>query len=144
MSNLPRSDSFTVGPVILSYVGSLFEARAVNNGEPKFGCNILFDETVRQQIDAQVEVIGRQAFPQEWDVPKRCKRPVRLLAEKSNYTEQQDKLPGIGYFANISSKFEPQVVDPNRQPIINVVDPTTGKKPLYGGCTGYVFINVYA
>ncbi|MBA1446506.1 MAG: DUF2815 family protein [Chromatiales bacterium] len=146
MSQMPRSENFTVGPVRLSYTDTLFEARSINGSEPKFGCTILMEETVRQQIDQQVEAIGRAAFPQEWDTPQRCKKPIRLLAEKPNYVQQAGSMPGVVCFASLSAgKYQPQVVDGDRQPIpLNVTDPTTGLKPIYGGCQAYVSISVFS
>lgn len=138
-NQMPRSDNFTVGPVILSYTDSLFEARAVNQGdEPKFGCNVLYDDAVAAQIHAEVERIGRQAFPTEWDVPNRCHKPIRGIAEKPGYGNRAK------YFSNISAKFQPKVVGPDQQPVINVIDPMTQRKPVYGGCVAYVNINVYS
>jgi len=138
-NQMPRSDNFTVGPVILSYTDSLFEARAVNQGdEPKFGCNILFDDGAAAQIHAEVERIGRQAFPTEWDIPNRCHRPIRQIAEKPAYGDRAK------YFANISAKFQPKVVGPDQQPVINVLDPMSQRKPIYGGAVAYVYINVYS
>ncbi len=144
MSQMPKSENFVVGPVVLSYTNGLFEARSVNGGEAKFGCNILLDEQAAQTINAQVEAVGRQAFPQDWSVPNRCKKPVRVLAEKPAYTSQQDKLPGVRYFASVGSSFAPQMAGPDKLPLINLTDPLTGKKPVYGGVRAYVFINVYS
>jgi len=142
---MPKSDFFLVGPVTLSYVDALFEAKAgPSGGKPKFSSAIIFDDAVKAQIEAQIDAVGRAAFPQEWDVPNRCKKAVRVLAEKPAYADQIAKMPGATHFCSISSMFAPQVVGADKQPLLNILDPVTQKKPIYGGVKAYVYVNCYA
>jgi hypothetical protein len=144
---MPKSETVLVGPVTLSYPDGLFEARpGPNGGAAKYGCNIIYSEQTKQQIEALVEKLGQQAFPSEWAIPNRCKKPIRVLAEKPAYTEQANKLiSGAAYFSSLSSgKYAPQVLDPNKQPILsNQADPM-GRKPIYGGVQAYCLINAYS
>lgn len=144
--SMPKSDLFLVGPVVFSYADSLYTPRSVNNGPAKYSCNILFDDNVRQQIEAYVEPLGLQAFPDEWNTPNRCHRPIRPLNERPQYQEQLGILPqGIAYFASCGSGlYPPKVVGKDQQAIPDIIDPMTGRKPMYGGCVGYIQINAFS
>ena len=105
-----KSDDFTVGPVVLSYVGGLFESRAFSDADDSqatYSAVIIFGDDVRRTLDQHVDHVGNQAFPTEWRIPNRCHRPIRSIEEKPQYVQQSDKLGGARWFANVKSRFQP-------------------------------------
>lgn len=145
MSNSAKSEAFTIGPVTLAYVdsqnSSLFSPKTNDQGKETYGCMIIFNEDVRQLLQGQIDQVGRQAFGAEWDNPhSSLKRGIHYAQEKENIAAQNRGQ----YYANVSSQFPPQVVDATQKPIINTIDPMTGRKPVYDGVVAYVSVNVYS
>ena len=144
---MPKSELFVVGPVMLSYTDGLTEKSAVEQGgTEKFSCNILFNESVRQQLATQVDAIGRQAFPELWDLANHggLHHPIRNTGEKPVYAKQMEILGDRTFFASVSTQYEPTIVGPDRLPVPMIKDPMTGRKPVYGGCIAYLYLNAWS
>lgn len=134
------------GKVRFSFV-NVFEARAFGeNNDPKYSVMLLIPKTDVGTID-------------------RCKKAIDVAAQRGLTTKFGGKLPPIlkttfkdadkdtdqdgeifknkweytagHYIINVSTKVQPQIVDANRNPIINPVE-------LYSGCFGRASINFFA
>jgi len=140
-----KSDPFNIGPVRLGYVDSPrtslfkpFKKRASNGDEYEtYGCTAFLPEDAYQQLKPVIDHIGRQAFPQEWDNQyANLKRGIHRGEEKSAHAAVAP------YYVNLSNNYAPQVVDAQQQPVMNVINPNTGKKEIYDGVWAYVNVTV--
>lgn len=142
MSNV-KSDYFTVGPVVLSYVDPLFVPqpdRKKTPGSERYTVNIIYGPDIAQQIQAYVDQVGRQAFPKDYDIPNKVKKPIRQTEERPAYAAVY---PG-NFFSTAKSLFKPTVVDENHNPIVlNEIDLMVGQKQIYAGVLAYVSINAW-
>jgi hypothetical protein len=138
-----RSDPITVGPVVLAYVDSqntsLFTPHKNSGGKDNYGCTIIFNQDVHDQIKALVDQVGAAAFPNEWNNPQsNLHRAIHPAAAKPQFQ-------GYGqYYASVATGFPPTIVDFQQQPIINALDPMTGQKPIYDGVYVYVSVSAYS
>ena len=131
------------GPVRLAFP-NLFQARRPQNnqqGEEKFSATLLFPVGANLAVFSQEWTrVAREKFPKHWTAdgkPVNLHSPFHDQAEKvygpkplSGYT------PG-GYYCAVSSKFRPQVVDANGNPIVD-------EKRVYPGVWAIAALNTYS
>lgn len=138
-----KSQSITVGPVTLAYVDSqntsLFTPKVKEGGGESFGCSIIYGDEVAQQLSAIVNEVGSPAFPQEWSDPN-AKLGRAIHATNPN---KPQFAPAGNWYSGVSTQFQPQIVDMRNQPIVNTLDPQTGRKPIYDGVLCYIVVNAY-
>lgn len=133
------------GPVRLSFT-NLFQPQKPRtadgaNSEAKYGCTLLFPPKTDFAVFKKAALdIARTNFPKKFDAegkPVGIHWPWHDQAEKAvgdkpltGYT------PGCLYFA-ATSKFKPQVVDANQNPIVD-------ESRVYPGVWAFVGMNVYS
>lgn len=129
--------------VRLSYV-HLFTPQARNAGEdPKYSCTVLIpksDTATKARIDAAIEAAKQEGMQNKFGgvVPPILPTPVH----DGDGPRPSDGLPYgeecKGHWViNVSSKQAPQVVDVNRNPILD-------QSEIYSGIYGRVSMNFYA
>lgn len=128
------------GPVRLSFV-NLFELpkpRAGQQGEPKYGCAILWPPMADLSIlIEEYYKVAAAVFPEHWNPATNSyyglHSPFHDQGEKFKY---DGYTPGCQYMT-VSSKFKPQIVDTRGNPI---VDPAK----VYAGVWAVVGLKPYA
>lgn len=144
MNNM--STKVVTGKVRFSFV-NVFEARAFGEGQtPKYSVMLLIPKTdvgtlsrIRKAIDAAAQKGLSSKFGGKMpavlkntlkDADKDTNQDGEVFADLWDYTKGH-------YILNVSSKNAPQIVDAERNPII---DPTE----FYSGCYGRASINFFA
>lgn len=136
---------YVTPPFRLSFP-SLFEADSYDGGPPKFGCAAVWtpseftanDKKRWKAIKVALDAESKKTFKKAWkDLPSNVKRGLRDGAEKED-------LEGYGegtWFANITSKMRPGVVDIDR----NSISPEEGNTDeIYPGCYCRATVTVYS
>lgn len=134
MAKSVSTENFVVQNVILSYP-ALFQPRQVNNqGDPKYSVKLFFDANGANEIYAKAQEIAAQAFTNgETQNPN-----FRwAIAPVSGSDAQNPRLTGL-YAGNAKADvdYPPQVVGPDRQPILD-------RGQIYAGCIVAVGISLY-
>ena len=134
------------GKVRFSFV-NVFEARAFGEGQtPKYSVMLLIPKSdvgtiarIKKAIDAAAQKGLSTKFGGKLpavlkttlkDADKDTDQDGEIFADKWDYTAGH-------YIINVSSKIQPQIVDADRNPIINPVE-------FYSGCYGRASINFFA
>ena len=129
----------TTGKVRFSYA-NVFKAKPIQDGqEPKFSVSLIIpksDKAAIAKIEAAIKAAieeGKEQLAVKGVLPKKIKTPLRDGDE-----ERGDDPAYAGcYFINANSKRKPQVVDADRNEIVDQLD-------FYSGCYGRASINFYA
>lgn len=140
-----NNTTVTVGEARLSYV-NVFQPYAHNAGQdPKFSVTILIPKTdikSKAAIDAAIEAAKQLGTAQKWNGV--CPPQVPTPVHDGDGVRPNDGMPfgeeckGHWVFtANANATRPPQVVDINRQPILD-------QSQVYSGMYGYVNINFFA
>jgi hypothetical protein len=141
-----RSDDFKTPLCRLSYAQSLFKARAIEGGAPKFGCTLIFDKKDRPTLEKYV----RDTIVGEWNEKglERAKAGIiksPFLAgdgKEARNKETGEVHPGLGpdkfFIRCTANEDRPPAVrwkDPNRQET---------EETVYSGCYGKAVLNCFA
>lgn len=120
------------GEVRFSYA-HVFEKMAITEGgTPKYSVCLLIDKKDTATID-KINLAIEAAKKAKWGekIPKVLKLPLRDGDEEKDDENYAGKM-----FVNCNSNDRPQVVGPDREPIID-------KEEFYSGCYGYASINFF-
>lgn len=143
MSNLTQTEVVT-GEVRLSYT-NLFTPRASNNGgDPKFSSTILIpksDTGTLQRIQAAIEAATQNGVAKKWNGQRPPMVPSPLHdgdgVRPSDGAEYGPECKGHWVLtASANQDRPPQVIDPQKNPIIN-------QAMIYSGIYAHVYINFY-
>jgi hypothetical protein len=133
-----RSDNFTIGPVTLAFPHLFNPQRPKgSNGDLKYNTGCVITQDIYNQILPHLQgVVGKAFSEAEWS-SRDFEWGVHPCTEKADtYPVAAER--GMFYFnAKSGEQYPPQVVDANRQP---VVDP--GK--VRDGTLAYISINVWS
>lgn len=141
-----NSTKVVTGKVRFSFV-NVFEARAFGEGQtPKYSVMLLIpksDVATIARIKAAIDAAAQKGISTKFggklpavlkttlkDADKDMDQDGEIFADKWDYTAGH-------YIINVSSKVQPQIVDADRQPIINPTE-------FYSGCYGRASINFFA
>lgn len=136
-----------ITPVFRVSFPALFEAKAYDGGEPKFGLSAVWDPSKftdkekdqYRAILAELDKVSMATFKTAWkDLPANVKRGIRDGAEKAD-------LEGYGpgkRFASITSKMMPGVVDSDGKTAIGTAHGNADA--IYPGCYARATVTVYA
>lgn len=132
-------------PVFRVSFPELAEAKAFNNGEPKFGLSAVWtpakftdkEKELWKAIGAALDAESKERFKVAFkDLPANIKRGIRDGAEKAN-------MEGYGAgtkFASLTTKMRPGVVDKDKAPI-----PVEAlKEAIYPGCYCRATVTTYS
>lgn len=129
-----QETKIVTGPVRFSYANVL-EARSINGGEPKYSASILISkkdtktlELVEKATKAAIDK-GKEEYGDKFTL---LKLPLRDGDEE----RPDDEAYKGCYFLNASSKWAPDVVDRNLEPI-------ESEKDFYSGVIGRASLNFY-
>lgn len=129
----------TTGKVRFSYA-NVFKAKAIQDGqEPKFSVSLIIPKTDKNtiaKIEAAVKAAieeGKEKLAVKGVMPKKIKSPLRDGDEE----RPDDAAYANSFFINVNSKQKPQVVDADRNEIVDQLD-------FYSGCFGRASVNFYA
>jgi len=129
-------------PVFRVSFPAVFEAKAFDGGPPKFSVSAVWDpakftKRERELWDAMMGLCDEASmdrFKKKMnDLPSNFKKAIRDGAEKAD-------LQGYGegtFFANLSSKMQPGLIDKDRHPIISADD-------FYPGCYARATVTAYS
>ena len=133
-----------VSPVFRLSFPALFEAESYDGGAPKFGCSAVwtpskFSDKDKKRWKAMLGALDAESkvrFKKAWkDLPANIKRGLRDGAEKADMEGYGDGT----YFASLSTKMRPGVVDKDRDPI----EPGNTDE-IYPGCYCRATVTVYS
>lgn len=122
-------------PCRFSYL-HCWEPNSINGSEPKYSVSAIISkkdtETIKA-IKAAIEQAKQEALP-KWGgkIPVNLKLPLR----DGDIDRPDDKAYAGSYFVNANSRQAPQVVDSNRQRIMD-------QSEVYSGCYGRISVNFY-
>lgn len=132
-------------PVFRVSFPELAEAKAYNNGEPKFGLSAVWtpskftdkEKELWKAIGAALDAESKERFKMPFkDLPANIKRGIRDGAEKAD-------MEGYGAgtkFASLTTKMRPGVIDKDKTTI-----PVEGlKEAIYPGCYCRATVTVYS
>lgn len=135
------SDTKVITGLVRFSYAQVFEPKAVNEGDdPKYSVSILIPKKSKEMvkvIKAAIEaaaVAGKPKFKNK--DPKKIKNFHWPLRDGDEEREDDPTYAGM-YFVNASSKQKPQIVDKDRDPILDQED-------FYSGCWGRASVNFYA
>jgi hypothetical protein len=129
-------------PVFRVSFPAVFEAKAFDGGAPKFSVSAVWDPSKFTKAEKALwdsmmglaDEVSMERFKKKMgDLPNNFKKAIRDGAEKAD-------LQGYGegkFFANLSSKMKPGLIDRDRCPILNSDD-------FYPGCYARATITAYS
>lgn len=125
----------TTGKVRLSYA-NLFEAKSVNNSDPKFSVSLIIpkkDKATIAKIEAAIKEAIEEGKSKKFGgvIPKKLKTPLRDGDE-----ERDDEAYANSFFINANSNQRPIIVDEDKNEIID-------KEEVYSGCYAKAIITFY-
>lgn len=143
-----------LSPIVrVSYTKSLFEAKSVSGGAPKYSVRVMFDKKNPEHMNylKLLAADAKSVLAEHW--PDETKRPIIAFTGNTHsnvikdgdtavnkdgrpYCEKEPEVKGH-YFIGASSKNKPGVVDSGNFPI---TDPSL----VYSGCWCEVSLNVYS
>lgn len=131
------SNTKVVIPARLSYC-NLFEAKAINDSDPKYSVSLIIPKSdtktiakIKEAIKAAAEAGAASKFGGK--VPANLQPTLR----DGDIDREDDPAYENCYFLNANSKQAPQVVD---RALNKIIDQTE----VYSGCYGNVSVNFYA
>ena len=133
MSKSARSEVFIVENAILSYPHLFKPQMAQGATVPKYSAALLVDEATAQRVYAEAQKVAGEAFVNgEQNLPQ-FRWPVTKAADKMNqkgvflYRDNPRTADKYLINANASEDYPPQVVDQNRQRVVD-------RGQIYAGC----------
>ncbi len=137
MSNTKNSTKVKIKGARLSYA-HVFKKHSINNGEPKYSCQIIIDKDHPQmaEIEAAIANAARSKFEKLVNgnkVSAKLKTPLRDGDDEDNTKVYENK-----YFFNSSNTQPPMTVGRKREQI------TEDDNIIYSGCYANVVINFFA
>lgn len=118
----------------------LFEAKAFNEGKPKFKCTALFPPdhpAVKQINEAMIAAAKDKWGAKASEVFKSLKAANKLCLQEGDSKPDLDGYPG-NLFINASSDTRPLVIDADKSPL------TRADGKPYGGCYVNMVIEIWA
>lgn len=140
---MPEITSTIVTPEFIGLFPNLFEAKPFMRngkakGEPVFGLSMLFDPTTVQPLKDKAKEVANAKWPGR--NPAELKWPFKSGDAEAAKAEAKKK-DGSFYKGKVvvkaSSKFQPQVVNAQSQPVLD-------KNAIYSGFIGYAELNFVA
>lgn len=120
---------------------NLFEAKQVQGqGEPKFGCSLLFDKThpAYKALLAATEEVGKAKWAAKWpEVKKGLGVKDRLAVHDGDAKSTYQGFEG-NFFVSASNKVRPTAIDRDKSPL------TAQDGKLYAGCYVNASVEVWA
>lgn len=137
MNKQPEPTKVVTGKVRLSYA-NVWEPKSINGSEPKYSVSVMIpksDKVTVTKINTAIEAAiqaGIGKFGGKLPSKAMLKLPLR-----DGDTERTDEAYAGSYFINANSKTAPQIVDRDRQEIMD-------RREVYSGCYARVSLNFYA
>lgn len=132
-----KNTKVVTGEVRLSYV-NVKEAVSINGSKPKYSVSVLIPKTDISTINLVQKAIDEAI---EEGIPKfGGKKPSKAMLKlplRDGDVEREDEAYKGHYFINANSTTQPQVVDKNVAPILDLNE-------VYSGCYGRVSLNFYS
>lgn len=128
-----QEGQITLTDVRLSFA-DLFKAKAVNDGEPRFGANFLLDKTKDQK---QIKKIGDEIRRIEGAKFKGKKLPADKVCLRDGDEKEYDGYAGM-LFLSAANKKRPTVVDRAKSPL------TAEDGKPYSGCYVNAVVRLWA
>jgi len=130
------SETFVVEDAILSYP-HLFQPQQVNGqGQPKFSAALLVKEATAKVIYEKAQALAAAHFKNGEQQNPKFMWPVSAAKDKQNYANNPRLANLFVVNTKASADYPPQVVDENRQPVLD-----RGK--VYAGCEVAAGIRLY-
>ena len=136
MNKQPEPTKVVTGKVRLSYA-NVWEPKSINGSEPKYSVSVIIpksDQVTVSKVNAAIEAAiqaGIGKFGGKLPNKAMLKLPLR-----DGDTERTDEAYVGAYFINANSKTAPQIVDRDRQEIVD-------RREVYSGCYARVSLNFY-
>ena len=127
------------GPKTRWSYANVWEAKAMNDGKPKFSVSLIIPKSDTKTVDAINAAIdaaikeGAAKFGGK--IPN--KAALKLPLRDGDVEREDDEAYKNSYFVNANSTTAPQIVDRSVQPILD-------RSEVYSGCYARVSINFYA
>lgn len=124
------------GKVRMSYA-NVFEPKSINGSDPKYSVSLIIpksDKSTLDKINAAIELAKKEGITKlGGKIPANLKTPLR----DGDVERRDDEAYANSYFINANSKIKPEIVDENRNPIMDTTE-------FYSGCYGRASIVFYA
>lgn len=131
-----NSETFVVQNCILSYP-HLFQPQQVNGqGDPKYSAALLVDEATAGMVYAKAQELAAAHFKNNEAALPNFSWPVIPASSKPNYASNPRLASLYIVNAKASADFPPQIVDGNRQPVMD-------RGQIYAGCVVAAGIRLY-
>lgn len=141
-NNVNNPTKVITGPDTRWSYANVWQAKAINGGEPKFSVSLIIPKSDKRTI-AKIEAAIEAAYREGEAKLKGNGRSVPALSVlktplRDGDTERpDDEAYADSYFVNANSTTAPGIVDADRQPIIDTSE-------VYSGVYGRASINFYA
>lgn len=120
------ANKVVTGKVRFSYL-TVFEAKAIGNGEPKYSVSLIIDKDDKKtlsRIKKAIEAAKQEGKTSKWGgkIPPNLKTPLR----DGSTDRPEDEAYHGKMFVNANSKIRPQVIDADFQEIIDPEEVVSG------------------
>lgn len=137
------TQNIVVGPVRIAFP-NVFTPQQTDQG-PKYNLTILVDKKdakTKQKLDDLIAAAIAEKWPDAKNRPAKMLRPLHDADSGEDCDDgkpKAEKYDGFAghYYASVSSKFQPGILDKKKQPCID-------QDAVYGGVWCYIQLNAYA
>ena len=124
------------GACLLSYV-HCFEPESYNGSEPAYGVQLIINKSDTKTVGMVKECIKNAYEKGKNKLGNAALNRIKVPLRDGDVDRADDPIYAGRYFINCKTKTQPEIVDKNRQAIL---DP----REFYSGCIGRASINFYA